>query len=69
MIGFQQYNEVFLHVKDKTGTGLRLNDGEYDEVDTPIIDMYLQEFYFHAYSLLKKEGKFKPSTEGNLYLK
>lgn len=56
-------------MKDKTGTGLRLNDGEIDECDVPIIDMYLQEFFFHAYSMLKKDGKFIESKEGCTYLK
>jgi len=69
LTGFSQHNEVFLHVKDKTGTGIRLNDGEVDEVDVPIIDMYLQEFFFHAYSMLKKDGKFIESKEGCTYLK
>lgn len=36
-----QFNDTFLHVEDKTGTGLRVNDGELDETDVPMIDMYL----------------------------
>jgi hypothetical protein len=39
--GFMQFNETFLRIEDTTGTGLRLNDGEIEETDVPIIDMYL----------------------------
>ena len=70
LTGFMQHNEVFLHVEDKTGTGLRLNDGEIDEVDVPIIDMYLQEFYLHGYAYLKKEQRsFVESKEGYTYIR
>jgi hypothetical protein len=68
--GFMQYVEVFSHVDDKTGTGLRVNDGEICEVDVPIVDMYLQEFYLHGYAYLKKEQRsFVESKEGFTYIR
>lgn len=68
--GFMQFNDTFLHVEDKTGTGLRVNDGELDETDVPMIDMYLQEFYLHGYAYLKKEQRsFVESKEGFTYIR
>jgi hypothetical protein len=68
--GFKQTNDTYLHVPDRTGTGARLNDGEMDECDVPYIDMYLQEFILHGYSLIKKEAKnFTESSEGFTYLR
>ena len=70
MAGFKQHNTTFLHVADRTGTGMRLNDGELDEVDVPYIDMYLIEFALHAYTLIRKEQKsFVESQEGYTYLR
>ena len=41
LAGFRQVNDTFLHVPDRTGTGMRVNNGETDECDVPMIDMYL----------------------------
>lgn len=47
----------------------RLNDGRLDELDQPYVDIYIQEFFLHCFSLLTKERqKFVESKEGYTYL-
>ena len=47
----------------------RLNDGKLDEHEMPVYDIYTQEYYLHAFSLLSKERKnFQESKEGHTYI-
>ena len=48
----------------------RFNDGRIDELEIRENDIYLIEFYLHAYSLVKREGRlsFIESKEGFTYM-
>ena len=45
-------------------------DGEIGELDIPLNDIYLQEFFFYAYCVISKDRKgFFESKEGKSYVK
>lgn len=57
-------------VTDKLRDHLDEIDGELGELDIPLNDIYLQEFFFYAYCVLSKDRKgFFESKEGRSYVK
>jgi hypothetical protein len=48
-----------------------LNDQHFEDVEIPATDIYTQEFFFYAYSLIQNEARksFQESVEGFTYVK
>lgn len=72
MLGFLQGDESFASQRKSNSSEKRmpqrLNDGRIDELDDPYVDVYVQEYFLHCYSLLCKERKnFVESKEGYTY--
>lgn len=48
---------------------VRINDGKIDELEIRQNDIFLLDFFLHAYSLIKREGRnFQESKEGFTYM-
>ena len=62
--GYQRLNERLL---DAAGG---VNDHDFDDVEIPSTDIFTQEFFFQAYSLLSQDRRsFHESSEGFTYMK
>lgn len=51
-------------------TAAGVNNGDHGDIDIPPNDIYSQEFFFYAYSMISRENKaFHESVEGFTYIK
>ena len=85
MAGFMNAEENLLRLQHIKGQGSEklqapdvnlisaskgLNDVDWEDVKTPAMDIYLQEFFMYAYSFITKDRKgFFESSEGRTYVR
>ena len=71
LVGFYHADSTWLRssgTSENRNPG-RINNGKLDELEVPSMDIYAQEFFLHAYSLITKERKnFQESKEGYTYM-
>lgn len=77
LAGFLQTDEAYGSVRksgassevNRVGIPMKLNEGRLDELELPQNDIFILEFFLHAYSMVKdKGGNFQESVEGFTYM-